>query len=160
MSHKVLRDFFVTAPMIYAAIGRLAASNAKAPQIEEIREIQEKFRAAIGSGVSADMVYWNQCFHALMGDMADNPYLKPSYDRLLIDHARISQTFYRPRDSQMERRMFSALAHHDEMIAAIEAGDCQRIVDLIVEHWELSRDLLEYFVKPDPLAFEMAAVNS
>jgi DNA-binding GntR family transcriptional regulator len=46
------------------------------------------------------------------------------------------------------------------MIAAIEAGDCQRIVDLIVEHWELSRDLIEYFVKPDPLAFEMAAVNS
>ncbi|UCH41503.1 MAG: GntR family transcriptional regulator, partial [Gammaproteobacteria bacterium] len=25
MSHKVLRDFFVTAPMIYSAIGRLAA---------------------------------------------------------------------------------------------------------------------------------------
>ena len=160
MSHKVLRDFFVTAPMIYAAIGRLAASNAKASQIEQMRGIQEKFRAAIGSGVSADMVYWNQCFHALMGEMADNPYLKPSYDRLLIDHARISQTFYRPRDPQMERRMFSALAHHDEMIAAIEAGDCRRIVELIVEHWELSRDLLEYFVKPDPLAFEMAAVNS
>jgi DNA-binding GntR family transcriptional regulator len=160
MSHKVMRDFFITAPMIYAAIGRLAASNATAAQIEQMRDIQAKFRAAIESGVSADMVYWNQCFHALMGDMADNPYLKPSYDRLLIDHARISQTFYRPRDPQMERRMFSALAHHDEMIAAIEAGDCQRIVDLIVEHWELSRDLLEYFVKPDPLAFDMAAGNA
>jgi len=160
MSHKVLRDFFITAPMIYAAIGRLAAVNATTGQIERLRDIQAKFRAAIESGVSADMVYWNQCFHALMGDMADNPYLKPSYDRLLIDHARISQTFYRPRDSEMEKRMFSALAHHDEMIAAIEAGDSQRIVDLIVEHWELSRDLIEYFVKPDPLAFEMAAVNS
>ncbi len=34
-----------------------------------------------------------------------------------------------------------------------------RYVFLIVEHWELSRDLVEYFVKPDPLAFEMAAVN-
>ena len=160
MSHKVLRDFFITAPMIYAAIGRLAAVNANTGQIERMREIQAKFRAAIESGVSADMVYWNQCFHALMGDMADNPYLKPSYDRLLIDHARISQTFYRPRDPEMEKRMFSALAHHDEMIVAIEAGDSQRIVDLIVEHWELSRDLIEYFVKPDPLAFEMAAVNS
>jgi DNA-binding GntR family transcriptional regulator len=160
MSHKVMRDFFVTAPMIYAAIGRLAATNAKAAQIEQMREIQQEFRAAIDSGVSADMVYWNQCFHALMGEMADNPYLKPSYDRLLIDHARISQTFYRPRDPQMARRMFSALAHHDEMIAAIEAGDGQRCVELIVEHWELSRDLLDYFVKPDPLAFEMAAVNS
>jgi DNA-binding GntR family transcriptional regulator len=158
MSHKVMRDFFVTAPMIYAAIGRLAALNAKASQIQEIRNIQEKFRAAIDSGVSADMVYWNQCFHALMGEMADNPYLKPSYDRLLIDHARISQTFYRPRDPEMEPRMYSALAHHDEMIDAIEGGDCERIVELIVEHWELSRDLIEYLVKPDPLAFEMAAV--
>ena len=125
-----------------------------------MREIQEKFRVAIAIKASADMVYWNQCFHALMGEMADNPYLKPSYDRLLIDHARISQTFYRPRDPEMESRMFSAVQHHDEMIEAIDAGDSERIVDLIVEHWELSRDLIEHFVKPDPLAFDMAAANS
>ena len=159
MSHKVLRDFFVTAPMVYSAIGRLAAENARPAHIEEIRDIQERFRAAIESGSSADMVYWNQCFHALMGEMADNPYLKPSYDRLLIDHARISQTFYRPRDARMESRMYSALEHHDEMIAAIDAGDSRRVVDLIVEHWELSRDLIEYFVKPDPLAFDLATAN-
>ena len=160
MSHKVMRDFFVTAPMIYSAVGRLAAQNAKPEQIVEIRGIQENFRAAIASGAGQDMVYWNQCFHAAMGEMADNPYLKPSYERLLIDHARISQTFYRPRDPQMEPRMFDALSHHDEMIVAIEAGDSERVVALILEHWELSRDLIEYFVKPDPLAFEMAAVNS
>ncbi len=160
MNHKVLRDFFLSAPMIYSAIGRLAAQNAKSSQIVEMRKIQERFRRAIEEGNNAEMVYWNQCFHAQMGEMADNPYLKPSYDRLLIDHARISQTFYRPRDKDMEKRMFEALHHHDEMIAAIEAGESQRIVDLIVEHWELSRDLIEYFVKPDPLAFEMEAVNS
>ncbi len=159
MSHKVLRDFFVTAPMIYSAIGRLAAQNATPAQIDRIRDIQQQFRAAIDAGVSADMVYWNQCFHALMGEMADNPYLKPSYERLLIDHARISQTFYRPRDAEMEGRMFSAVEHHDQMIAAIEAGDSQQVVELIVEHWELSRDLIEYFVKPDPLAFDLAAIN-
>jgi DNA-binding GntR family transcriptional regulator len=160
MDHKVLRDFFLTAPMIYSAIGRLAAQHANPEQIQQIREIQEKFRMAIAIKSSADMVYWNQCFHALMGEMADNPYLKPSYDRLLIDHARISQTFYRPRDQEMQGRMFSALEQHDEMIEAIEAGDSQRVVDIIVEHWELSRDLIEYFVKPDPLAFEMTAANA
>jgi len=159
MSHKVLRDFFLTAPMIYSAIGRLAAKNARPAQIGEIREIQEKLRKAIERKSSEDMVYWNQCFHALMGEMADNPYLKPSYDRLLVDHARISQTFYRPRDKEMEKRMYSALGHHDEMIAAIEAGDSQQVVDLIVEHWELSRDLLEYFVKPDPLSFDLDAAG-
>ena len=160
MEYKVLRDFFITAPMIYAAIGKLAAQHAKPEQIQQMREIQEKFRVAVAIKASSDMVYWNQCFHALMGEMANNPYLKPSYDRLLIDHARISQTFYRPRDQEMEKRMYSAQQHHDEMIAAIEAGDSQRIVDLIVEHWELSRDLIEHFVKPDPLAFEMATANS
>ncbi len=157
MSHKVLRDFFVTAPMLYSAIGQLAAQNARPGQITKMREIQGKFRLAIEQKNSADMVYWNQCFHALMGDMADNPYLKPSYDRLLVDHARISQTFYRPRDREMEKRMHSALTQHDEMIAAIEAGDSQQVVALIVAHWELSRDLLEYFVKPDPLSFAMEA---
>jgi DNA-binding GntR family transcriptional regulator len=160
MTHTVLRDFFVTAPMIYSAIGRLAAQNASAQQLDEMREIQHRFRAAIEAGSAADSVYWNQRFHALMGDMANNPYLKPSYDRLLIDHARMSQTFYRPRDTQMQQRMLSALAHHDAMIEAIESGDGDRMVELIVEHWELSHDLIEYFVKPDPLAFEMAAVNS
>jgi len=160
MSHKILRDFFVTAPMIYSAIGRLAAQNAMPAQIDEIRGIQDRFRAAIDAGHSADMVYWNQCFHAQMGEMADNPYLKPSYDRLLIDHARISQTFYRPRSPGMAERMYRALEHHDAMIDAIEAGDSDAVVDLIVEHWELSRDLLDYFVKPDPLAFEMAAESA
>ena len=124
-----------------------------------MREIQEEFRAAIERGQSADMVYWNQCFHALMGEMADNPYLKPSYDRLLIDHARISQTFYRPRDAGMVDRMYRALEHHDAMIDAIEAGEAGQVVGLIVEHWELSRDLIEYFVKPDPLAFDLAVEN-
>ncbi|MDJ0776519.1 MAG: GntR family transcriptional regulator [Gammaproteobacteria bacterium] len=160
MSHKVLRDFFQTAPMLYSAIGRLAAHNARPAQIDEMRAVQARFRQAIEGGSSEDMVYWNQRFHALMGEMADNPYLRPSYDRLLIDHARISQTFYRPRDKDMQQRTLDALAQHDYMIAAIEAGDGQRMVDLIVEHWELSRDLLEYFVKPDPLAFELPAVNS
>ena len=159
MNHKMLRDFFLSAPMIYSAIGRLAAQNALPEQIVVIRQSQTRFRGAIEQGNSTDMIYWNQSFHAQMGEMADNPYLKPSYDRLLIDHARISQTFYRLRDTNMQQRMHQALAHHDEMIAAIEAGACQSIVDLIIEHWALSRDLIEHFVKPDPLAFEMEAVN-
>jgi len=46
------------------------------------------------------------------------------------------------------------------LIDAIEAGDSQAVVHLIVEHWELSRDLLDYYVKPDPLAFEMAAESA
>lgn len=155
MSHKVLRDFFLTAPLLYASIGRLAAENAKPGQIEAIKGVQKQFVAAVETGDVDERVYWNDRFHALMGEMADNQYLKPSYERLLIDHARISQTFYRPHDAEMAERMNQAVAHHNEMIEAIEAGDSKRVVELIIEHWELSRDYLDRFVRPDPLPTEM-----
>lgn len=154
MNHKAMRDFFITAPMIYASIGRLAAENAKASQIDAMRVANEKFNQAIGENEAIEMIYWNDQFHVIMGEMADNPYLKPSYDRLLIDHARISQTFYRPRNSDMQGRMSTAVAHHQAMINAIEIGDSTKLVELIIEHWELSKDRFDQFVRPDPLPIE------
>jgi DNA-binding GntR family transcriptional regulator len=151
MSHRVLRDFFITAPMLYAAVGRLAAQNARPEQIESMKKAQRHFRVASKNADAEEMVYWNDRFHSLMGDMADNPYLTPSYNRLLIDHARISQTFYRLRNKDMAGRLDTAVSHHDKMIEAIEDGDSQQMVDLIVQHWELSHELMEYFVRPDPL---------
>lgn len=155
MSHKVLRDFFLTAPLLYASIGRLAAENAKTAQIKEMKQVQMKFINAVKTGEVEVRVYWNDRFHAIMGEMADNQYLKPSYDRLLIDHARISQTFYRPRDTEMLDRMNHAVEHHNLMIEAIEQGDSKRMVELIIEHWKLSRDFLDYFVRPDPLPIDL-----
>jgi DNA-binding GntR family transcriptional regulator len=38
MSHKTLRNFFVAAPMIYAATTRLAAENATPAQIVKLKE--------------------------------------------------------------------------------------------------------------------------
>ncbi|MCP4431232.1 MAG: GntR family transcriptional regulator [Gammaproteobacteria bacterium] len=151
MNHKVLRDFFVTAPMLYAAVGRLAAENARPQQIESMKTAQQRFHEASQNSDAGEMVYWNDQFHSLMGDMADNPYLTPSYNRLLIDHARISQTFYRPRNKDMAGRVDMAVRHHDKMIEAIESGDSERMVELIIEHWELSQELMDYFVRPDPL---------
>ena len=40
MNHKALRDFFLTAPMMYSAIGWLAATNARPEQIQQMRKIQ------------------------------------------------------------------------------------------------------------------------
>ena len=147
---EVLRKL-AGAPMLYAAVGRLAAQNARPEQIESMKKAQRHFRVASKNADAEEMVYWNDRFHSLMGDMADNPYLTPSYNRLLIDHARISQTFYRLRNKDMAGRLDTAVSHHDKMIEAIEDGDSQQMVDLIVQHWELSHELMEYFVRPDPL---------
>ena len=151
MSHKTLRDFFLTAPMIYASVARLAAQLSPPAGIERLHDAQRHFRAAVEAGAVDDMVFWNDRFHFTTGEMADNQYLMPSLQRLLIDHARIGQTFWRARTLDMAERIALAASQHDDLIAAIEAGDEERAVTLTREHWALSRDHLEMFVRPDPL---------
>lgn len=156
MTHKTLRDLFTTAPAIYAAIAALAVDHQRPAQLAALVAAQRGFRSAIDAGDAAQMVYFNNRFHLVMGEMADNQYLWPSLQRLLIDHARIGQTFYRPRDAAMRQRMATACAHHELFIAALEERDGERARQLAHDHWALSRDHLEMYVRPDPLAIELA----
>lgn len=148
LNHHTLRHFFLVAPMIYAAVGRLAVQNFRPRQLEELKAVQLRFRAASESRDPLAMVIENNRFHEIFGEMSANPYLKPSLKRLLIDHARIGHTFYRPRDEDMRDRLRRSVEHHDEMIAAVESRDEDAFVALVFEHWELSRQNMEIYVAP------------
>lgn len=156
MTHSTLRNFFLVAPMIYGAVTRLAARNAKSRQIEALKAVQAEFRAALEQGRIADRVFLNDRFHVLTGEMADNVYLEPSLRRLLIDHARIAATFYQPRTARMHENLTAAARQHDGIIEAIEAGDEEKAESLAVAHWELSRSMIELFARPKGLAGRMA----
>ncbi|MEO1549184.1 MAG: GntR family transcriptional regulator [Pseudomonadota bacterium] len=123
MSYASLRDFFQAAPMIYGAVLRLAAMNSKPEQIEDLIDAQDGFKTALHQGSGVDRALANHRFHEITGEMAGNRYLLPSFRMLLVDHARISMTFFRPRDAQMAARVSEASVHHDQIIAAIRAGD-------------------------------------
>ena len=43
MTHKSLRNFFMAAPMVYAAVSRLAAQNATRPQLMRLKDTQLLF---------------------------------------------------------------------------------------------------------------------
>lgn len=148
MSHKTLRNFFVAAPMIYAATTRLAAENATPQQITRLKDCQQAFRQAIASGDAAERALNNERFHSIIGEMADNEFLMPSLRRLLIDHTRIGMTFYNPRKADLAPQRDLAADQHDQFIALIEAGDADGAADLAVAHWELSRAWIESFVTP------------
>lgn len=151
MNYATLRNFFLVAPMVYAAIGRLAVQNFTARQLQELKDTQERFRAASVSTDALGMVLENNRFHEIMGEMASNSYLEPSLGRLLIDHARIGHTFFRPHDNDMQGRVDLAVQHHDEFIEAIAARDEGRVVDLVFEHWELSRTTMQLFIAPQSM---------
>lgn len=157
MSHTTLRDFFLAAPMIYGAILQLAAQNARPEQVEALKVTQARFRTALRDGSARDRALINNRFHEITGEMAGNVYLLPSFRRLLIDHARISMTFYRPRDDDMARNVDEAADQHDAIIAAIEAGDAEAAAALATQHWNLSRHRIELFVMPGGLDLPLGA---
>jgi len=151
MSHSTLRDFFLVAPMVYAAIGRLAVQNFKQKQLVDLKNTQKRFKSASEATDPLSMVLENNRFHEIMGEMSGNVYLRPSLGRLLIDHARIGHTFFRPRNNDMRRRLQLAVEHHDGFIEAIGAHNEDAVVDLVFEHWELSRENMEVYIAPDGL---------
>jgi DNA-binding GntR family transcriptional regulator len=148
MTHKTLRNFFVAAPMIYAAVSRLAAQHARPAQIMRLKDTQLLFRAAIRDGDTVQRALLNERFHAVIGEMADNEYLTPSLRRLLIDHTRVGMTFYSTRNSQLAGQRAIAADQHDAFIALIESGDADGVAALALAHWELSRAEIESFVTP------------
>lgn len=155
MDLGVLRTFFQTAPMVYANIARLAAENRSGAQLDELKDVQQRFKRAD----AADAAMLNHRFHEIIGQMACNPYLMASLTRMLVDHARLSQTFYRPASPAEKMLVVKAREQHDAMISALEAGEGTLMIDLTLQHWDLSKDRMERFVRPDPLPLDVISLK-
>ncbi|HDR9502526.1 MULTISPECIES: GntR family transcriptional regulator [Burkholderia cepacia complex] len=149
MNYDSLRNYFLAAPMIYVATTKLAARHATQPEIEGLKRIQERFRAAVEGGSVDERVLQNDEFHLAIGKMAHNPYLLPSLCRLLIDHARLAKTFYQPRDEKMEAELVEAIQQHDAIIDAIERRDAQAAGEIVSAHVYLARRNMASYVAPE-----------
>lgn len=159
MDVATMRTFFQTAPLIYANISRLAAENRTAKQLDQLKDAQTKFARANAEQDPGAAALANHRFHEVIGEMAHNPYLMVSLGRMLIDHTRLSQTFYRPVSPQEADLVRTAQDQHDAMISAIEGRDAARVTDLTLRHWDLSKDRMERFVRPDPLPLDVAQLE-
>lgn len=155
MDLGVLRTFFQTAPMVYANIARLAAEHHTTRQLDDLKDVQRRFKQASAS----EAAMLNHRFHEIIGEMAHNPYLMASLTRMLLDHARLSQTFYRPASPAEMKLVVKAREQHDAMIAALEAREGALMIDLTLQHWDLSKDRLERFVRPDPLPLDVISLK-
>ncbi|MEI4488447.1 GntR family transcriptional regulator [Frigidibacter sp. MR17.14] len=148
MNFATMRDFFSVAPLVYDAIARLAVENHRPAQMEALRACQLCFRKAVEDRDHVQMVIKNTLFHSIVGEMAASVYLSPSYSKLLIDHARIGHTFFRPSTPEMEQDLLASCDQHDAMIEALEQQDVGRMVALTDGHWGLCRSNMELFIAP------------
>ena len=159
MDIGVLRTFFQTAPMVYANIAQLACENGTAAQLDRLKDAQLSFAKAAKASQADEAALANHQFHALIGEMAHNPYLVASLARLQIDHTRLSQTFYRPAAPAETLLVIKATEQHDAMISAFDAREGALAIDLTLQHWDLSRDRMERFVRPDPLPVDVISLK-
>ncbi|MEM8981113.1 MAG: GntR family transcriptional regulator [Pseudomonadota bacterium] len=159
MDLSTLRIFFQTAPLVYASSARLAAENRTQEQLGELKEIQADFLSATQGRNASRAALLNHAFHDQIGAMGHNPYLRPALNRMLIDHTRLSQTFYRPASPGEHLLVQKACDQHDQMILAIEAQEPALAVDLTLQHWDLSRDRMERYVRPDPLPLDVLSLK-
>jgi len=157
MDLATMRTFFQTAPLVYSNMARLAAANRTAAQLQALRAVQSGFADAVASDAPEAMALCNHRFHQLIGEMAHNTYMMASLQRLLIDHTRLGQMFYRPSDTDERQAIQTARDQHDAMIAAIAEADAEAAAALTLQHWDLSRDRIERFVRPDPLPLDIIA---
>lgn len=154
-----LRTFFQTAPLVYSTISRLAAENRTSEQLDRLKDIQHDFAKAASKEASGEAAMLNHQLHAQIGKMAGNVYMVASLNRMLIDHTRLSQTFYRPASPAESLLVKKASEQHDAMISAFEAQEPALAVDLTLQHWDLSRDRMERFVQPDPLPLDVVSLK-
>jgi DNA-binding GntR family transcriptional regulator len=56
----------------------------------------------------------------------------------------------------MKVRLNKARDHHDQFIEAIEQKNSAKAKQLALDHWDLSRDHIEMFVRSDPLKIDLA----
>jgi DNA-binding GntR family transcriptional regulator len=159
MDLETMRGFFQIAPMVYAAVARLATEQATPSQIEMLKKIQTQFARSVKAAAATDMAMHNHRFHEQMGVMAASPYLAPSLGRLLIDHTRMAQRFYRANRSSSGKRVALACEQHEAMIEAICNRQSALTVDLTLAHWELSRGEMNKYVLPDPLPIDQSQLD-
>lgn len=156
MDFDTMRAFFQCAPMVYAAIARLATEQGTLAQIDELKKIQRRFAQSVKDAVPGDMAMYNHRFHEQLGVMSASPYLQPSLGRLLIDHTRMSHRFYGTGKRESRKRVREACDQHDQMIDSISSRTAAVTVELTLQHWELSRYEIDKYVQPDPLPVDAA----
>ena len=122
-----LHHFFDAMTLMYRVTTRLAALNRSDADLAAIRARQAQFAAAVEAQDALAMIATNRAFHAAIADAGGNPYYIAFFLRVLDEGRRLLRLYYQ---SYNDRLPQSIVGEHEDIIAAIEAGDvelCDRL---------------------------------
>lgn len=140
-----LPTYFEALTLMYRVTTRGAAGKRNAKVMARVRTRQKEFSDAVAAHDAYAMIEANREFHVAIAELAGNPYYTTFFARLLDEGRRILRLYYSTFDDRLPRQYVD---EHEEMIAAIEAGDVERADRLAINHAaQIVRQIQEYVAR-------------
>ena len=117
--------------------GELACAHAGDESVAVVRELNQRMRECHRVGDRSGYFELNQAIHAKLFELAENPVLTATYDKL---NARLKRARYSANLTQ--ERWDTAMDEHDEILAALEAREGKRLRDLMESHMRNKCDVV------------------
>ena len=129
LSLEKLVEMFETMAEMEAVCGRLAARRMSEQEHQALLKSHEACRRAVTAGIPDAYYAENTKFHEVIYDGCHNAFLTGEVRRI-----RRRLHAYRRLQLRVRNRMQSSFDEHDEIVAAILAGDGQRAEDALRDH--------------------------
>ncbi|WP_099827274.1 GntR family transcriptional regulator [Oceaniglobus indicus] len=124
-----LVEMFEVMAEFEALAGRLAALRISDAALAVLEAANDNCRAALSEG-NADLYYVeNERFHHVIYEQSGSAFLQQEVGRL---HRRLKP--YRRMQLRLRGRMSQSMAEHEDIVAALTAGDAGRAADLLRGH--------------------------
>lgn len=126
-----LPTYFDALTLMYRVTTRAAAGQRNPALMATIRRRQGEFETAVKAQDAFAMIEANREFHVAIAELGGNPYYTSFFARLLDEGRRILRLYYSTFD---DRLPLQYVQEHEDMIAAIEAGDVEKSDRLAIAH--------------------------
>ena len=146
---NLAREAFETTGGLHAAATRRAAPLLTQADLTRLRDADAAYALALQEGRVQDAILADDAFHRVLLDIADDPDLKVSVDLMLPRLRRMDLWLF-------TRKSFDTSKNtHPETIAALEAGDVDEAVRLVMESYTHAGEELAAIVERGAAASEV-----
>lgn len=151
-----LPTYFDALTLMYRVTTRQAAKHPNAEGMKTILEYQKQFAEAVEARNAYAMIEANREFHVAIAALGGNAYYTAFFARLLDEGRRILRLYYSTFDDRLPRQYVD---EHEEIIAAIAAGDVEKADELAIAHAaQIVRQIQEYVARDMNNAVEIQGI--
>lgn len=141
LTPKDVRNMLDVLSALEALAGKLACRNATDEQIAEVRRLHDEMMGFYAARNRLEYYKRNQAIHSAIVRISDNAFLASTHEMIQSRLKRI-----RFLGNEEPDKWDDAVAEHEDMIAALEARDAERLALVLARHmdetWRRVRDSL------------------